>query len=627
VFGNGMLLSKHIRLLAAFDHRHIFIDPNPDAATSWDERKRLFELPRSSWEDYDRALISEGGGVYSRQQKSIPITAQARAALGIEDGVTEMTPPSLMKAILKAPADLLFNGGIGTYVKAETESDADVGDRANDSVRVNGNQVRAKVIGEGGNLGVTSLGRVEFNLAGGRVNTDALDNSAGVDCSDHEVNIKILIDSLVTAGKVRASDRTELLLSMTDEVGELVLKDNENQNDLMGTSRANAASLLPVHARMIKDFVKERGLNRELEALPSEKEIRRRTEAGIGLTSPELATLMAHVKLTLKSELLATDLPDQEVFAARLPSYFPSNLREQFSSDIRAHQLRREIVTTMLVNDLVDTSGITYAYRVAEDVGVGPVDAVRSYVATSAIFRVGEVWRQIRDADVPVAVSDRLTLDMRRLIDRAGRWLLNYRPQPLAVGAEINRFAKKVATLAPQMTEWLRGDDAAIVAKEAADFTSQGVSKDLAYEIATGLYQYSLLDVIDIADIVDRDPAEVADTYFALMDHLGTDGLLTAVSRLARDDRWHSLARLAIRDDIYGSLRALCFDVLAVGEPDESGEEKIAEWETTNSSRVTRARRTLNEIYESQELDLATLSVASRQIRSMTRTSGTGSSG
>jgi glutamate dehydrogenase len=627
VFGNGMLLSKHIRLLAAFDHRHIFIDPDPDAATSWDERQRLFELPRSSWEDYDRSLISEGGGVYSRQQKSIPITAQARAALGIEGDVTEMTPPSLIKTILKAPADLLFNGGIGTYVKAETESDADVGDRANDPVRVNGNQVRAKVIGEGGNLGVTSLGRIEFNLAGGRINTDALDNSAGVDCSDHEVNIKILIDSLVTAGKVSADDRTDLLLSMTDEVGRLVLADNEDQNDLMGTSRANAASLLPVHARMIKDFVKERGLNRELEALPSEKEIRRRTEAGIGLTSPELATLMAHVKLAFKDVVLASELPDQEAFAARLPRYFPAKLRDQFSSDIRSHQLRREIVTTMLVNDLVDTSGITYAYRITEDVGVGPIDAVRSYVATNAIFRVGEVWRQIRGTDVSVAVSDRLTLDLRRLIDRAGRWLLNYRPQPLAVGAEINRFAAKVAALTPRMSEWLRGADAAIVAKEAGEFTSQGVPEDLAYMIATGLYQYSLLDVIDIADIFDRDPAEVADTYFALMDHLGTDGLLTAVSRLARDDRWHSLARLAIRDDIYGSLRALCFDVLAVGEPEESGEEKIAEWETTNSSRVTRARRTLTEIYESQELDLATLSVASRQIRSMTRTSGTGSSG
>jgi glutamate dehydrogenase len=627
VFGNGMLLSKHIRLLAAFDHRHIFLDPDPDAAATWDERKRLFDLPRSSWADYNPSLISAGGGVYSREQKSIPISPQARAALGIAEGVEEMTPPALIKAILKAPADLLFNGGIGTYIKAETESDADVGDRANDPVRVNGNQVRAKVIGEGGNLGVTSLGRIEFNLAGGRCNTDALDNSAGVDCSDHEVNIKILIDSLVTAGKVKAEDRTQLLVSMTDEVGRLVLADNEDQNDLMGTSRANAASLLPVHARMIKDFVKEHGLNRELEALPSEKEIRRRTEAGIGLTSPELATLMAHVKLALKDEVLASELPDQEVFASRLPWYFPSNLREQFAGDVRQHQLRREIVTTMLVNDLVDTSGITYAYRITEDVGVGPVDAVRSYVAANAIFRIGQVWRQIRAADVSVAVSDRMTLDLRRLVDRAGRWLLNYRPQPLAVGAEINRFAEKVRALTPQMSEWLRGDDKAIVEKEAREFSSHGVSDDLAYMVATGLYQYSLLDVIDIADIVDREPAEVADTYFALMDRLGTDGLLTAVSRLVRDDRWHSLARLAIRDDFYGSIRALCFDVLAVGEPDENGEEKIAEWETTNSSRVTRAQRTLTEIYESGELDLATLSVAARQLRSMTRTSGTGTSG
>jgi glutamate dehydrogenase len=628
VFGNGMLLSKHIRLLAAFDHRHIFIDPDPDAAVSWEERKRLFDLPRSSWENYDPALISEGGGVYSREQKSIRISPQARAALGIDDDVTELTPPALMRAVLKAPADLLFNGGIGTYVKAESESD--VGDRANDAVRINGNQVRAKVIGEGGNLGVTSLGRIEFDLAGGRINTDALDNSAGVDCSDHEVNIKILVDSLVTAGQVGAEDRTDLLASMTDEVGRLVLADNESQNDLMGTSRANAASMLSVHARMIKDFVDERGLNRELEALPSEKEIHRRTDAGIGLTSPELATLMAHVKLALKEDLLGGDLPDQEVFAARLPSYFPTTLRERFTGEIRSHQLRREIVTTMLINDVVDTAGISFAYRVAEDVGVSAVDAVRSYVAIDAIFGVGDVWRRIRAAGaqgVSVAVTDRMTLDLRRLIDRAARWLLNYRPQPLAVGAEINRFADKVAALTPQMPQWLRGDDEAIVRKEAGEFSSQGVPEDLAYQVATGLYQFSLLDVIDIADIVDRDPAEVADTYFALMDHLGTDGLLTAVSRLSRDDRWHSLARLAIRDDIYGSLRSLSFDVLAVGEPEENGEEKIAEWEMTNSNRIARARRTLTELYDSSDHDLATLSVAARQIRSMTRTSGTGTSG
>jgi glutamate dehydrogenase len=627
VFGNGMLLSTHIRLLAAFDHRHIFLDPDPDPAASWQERRRMFDLPRSSWDDYDTSLISEGGGVYSREHKSIPISDQVRAALGIEDEVTEMAPPNLVRAILRAPVDLLFNGGIGTYIKAEAESDADVGDRANDALRVNANQVRAKVVGEGGNLGVTARGRVEFDLCGGRINTDAMDNSAGVDCSDHEVNIKILVDAQVTAGKIDPGERTQLLESMTDEVAALVLADNADQNDLIGTSRANAPSLLPVHADLIKYLAAERGLNRELEALPSEKEIARRLEVGIGLTSPELATLMAHVKLTLKDELLETDLPDQEVFASKLPRYFPSQLRERCGPAIRSHQLRREIVTTMLVNDLVDTAGISYDYRITQDTGVSPVDAVRTYTATDAIFGIEQLWHSIRAAGLPIAVSDEMTLDTRRLIDRAGRWLLNYRPQPLAVGAEINRFARKVAALTPRMSEWLRGDDKAIVEKEAAEFVRQGASADLGYMVAAGLYRYSLLDIIDVADIEDREPAEVADTYFALMDRLGTDGLLTAISELPRADRWHSLARLAIRDDIYSSLRSLCFDVLAVGEPDETGEEKITEWEHTSASRVERARRTLSEIHESGQKDLATLSVAARQIRSMTRTSGRGAAG
>src|ERR1700742_2938350 len=627
VFGNGMLLSTHIRLLAAFDHRHIFLDPDPDPAASWQERRRMFDLPRSSWDDYNKALISAGGGVYSREQKSIPISPKARAAIGIAEDIDELTPPALMKTILKAPVDLLFNGGIGTYVKAESESDADVGDRATDPVRVNGIALRAKVVGEGGNLGVTARGRVEFDLSGGRINTDAMDNSAGVDCSDHEVNIKILVDAEVTAGKIDPSERTELLESMTDEVAALVLADNADQNDLIGTSRANAPSLLSVHADQIKYLAAERGLNRELEALPSEKEIARRLEVGIGLTSPELATLMAHVKLTLKDELLETDLPDQEVFASKLPRYFPSQLRERCGPAIRSHQLRREIVTTMLVNDLVDTAGISYDYRITQDTGVGPVDAVRTYAATDAIFGIRPLWHSIRAAGLRIAVSDEMTLDTRRLIDRAGRWLLNYRPQPLAVGSEINRFARKVAALTPRMSEWLRGDDKAIVEKEAAEFAHQGASADLSYMVAAGLYRYSLLDIIDVADIEDREPAEVADTYFALMDRLGTDGLLTAISELQRADRWHSLARLAVRDDIYSSLRSLCFEVLAVGEPDETGEEKIAEWEHTSASRVERARRTLSEIHDSGQKDLATLSVAARQIRSMTRTSGRGAAG
>ena len=631
VFGNGMLLSEHIRLIAAFDHRHIFVDPDPDAASSFQERRRLFDLPRSSWEDYDSTLISPGGGVFSRQQKSIPISARVREVLVIDEQVTEMTPPEFIRAILRAPVDLLFNGGIGTYIKAEAESDAAVGDRANDTVRVNANQLRAKVIGEGGNLGVTSLGRVEFDLCGGRINTDALDNSAGVDCSDHEVNIKILVDSLVGAAKIDAAERGELLASMTDEVSRLVLTDNSDQNDLMGTSRANAPAMLNVHARQIRQLEEQRGLNRELEALPTDKEINRRLELGAGLTSPELATLMAHVKLALKEQVLASDIPDQEAFAARLPQYFPAQLRDNFAPEIRNHQLRREIVATMLVNDIVDTGGITFAYRVTEDAGVDYVDAVRAFAAADAIFGIGRTWRRIREvaqtAGIAVDVSDRMTLDLRRLLDRATRWLLNYRPQPLAVGAEVNRFANKVAELTPQMPQWLRGDDQVIVAKEAAEFASHGVPHDLAYAVASGLYQYSLLDVIDISDIVDRGPDEVADTYFALMNYLGTDGLLTAVSGLPRDDRWHALARLAIRDDIYGSLRALCFDVLASGEPEENGPDKIAEWEHSNGSRVQRARRTLAEIYAHDARDLATLSVAARQIRSMTRTTGTGTSG
>jgi glutamate dehydrogenase len=629
VFGNGMLLSKHIRLIAAFDHRHIFLDPNPDAARSWEERKRLFDQPRSSWDDYDTSLISNGGGVFSREQKSITLSHEVRRALGLPDDETEMTPPELVRAVLCAPVDLLFNGGIGTYVKAESESNIDVGDRSNDVVRVNGNQLRAKVIGEGGNLGLTALGRIEYDLSGGRINTDALDNSAGVDCSDHEVNIKILVDSLITAGKVDADERTALLESMTDEVGELVLTDNVEQNDLMGTSRANAPSLLTVHARQIRDLAKYRGLNRELEALPSDKEIRRRMDQGLGLTSPELATLMAHVKLELKDQVLASELPDQEVFASRLPRYFPKKLRENFISDIRSHQLRREITTTMLVNDVVDCGGITYAYRVVEETGVTLVDAVRTFVASDAIFGIGASWCRIREASeagaMPVALSDRMTLDLRRLLDRASRWLINYRPQPLAVGAEINRFRTQVSELSPKVVEWLRTEDREIVVKRANEFVSHGASEDLAGTVAAGLYNYSLLDVIDISDIIERDSNEVADTYFALMGHLNIDGLLTAVSQLNRDDHWHALARLAVRDDIYGSLRSLCFDVLAVGEPEESGEEKIAEWEHTNTSRIDRARRTLTDIYNSDEHDLATLSVAARQIRSMTRT-GTGTS-
>ncbi|MFC8042770.1 NAD-glutamate dehydrogenase [Nocardia sp. NPDC057353] len=617
VFGNGMLLSEHIRLVAAFDHRHIFLDPDPVAATSYAERQRMFELPRSSWADYDTSLISAGGGVWERTVKAVPISDQARQALGLPDGVTSLAPPELVRAILKAPVQLLWNGGIGTYIKASSESNADVGDKSNDPVRVNGNELRVDVIGEGGNLGVTALGRIEFCLDGGKMNTDALDNSAGVDCSDHEVNIKVLLDGVVTSGELAAADRNPLLASMTDEVAEMVLRDNVTQNMLMGVSRAEAAHMVSVHRRLLDDLEQRRGLDRELEALPTDHELQHRYEHHSGLTSPELANLMAHVKLALKADLLDSDLPDIQHFANRLPQYFPTPLRERFAPAIKRHRLRREIITTMVVNEVVDYGGITYAYRLREEIGAGTTDAVRAFAAAAQIFDLPALWQRIRDCDAPAAVRDQLELETKRTLDRASRWLLINRPQPIAVGAEINRYAAGVAELREAAPNWLRGPHVASLTEQASDLIARGVPVELATEVFGLLNLYPLLDILDIADIVNRDGDEVGALYYALNEHLKIDWLLAAVSSLERGDRWHALARLALRDDMYGSLRSLTMDVLSGSEPDEEPMHKIAYWESRNQSRLGRARAALAELFESGTHDLATLSVAARQVRSM----------
>ena len=617
VFGNGMLLSRHIGLVAAFDHRHIFLDPNPERATSFAERERLFSLPRSSWADYDSSLISTGGGVWERTVKSIPISLEARSSLGLDDGVTSLSPPELMRAVLRAPVDLLWNGGIGTYIKASTESNSDVGDKSNDAVRVDGNELRATVVGEGGNLGATALGRIEYDMAGGRINTDAIDNSAGVDCSDHEVNIKILLESAIAEGSLDRADRDDLLASMTDEVGRLVLWDNIMQNELLGISRRDAPALLTVHKRVIDDLEVRNGLDRALEALPDEAEIRKRRQQDRGLTSPELATVMAHVKLALKTDLLASELPDSDAFASRLPKYFPQPLRERYADAIAAHPLRRQLVATSLANETIDRGGITYAYRLAEDAGATGTDAVRAFAATTAIFGLGELWDEIRSADMPTASADELLLESRRVLDRVARWLLTNRPQPLAVGAEISRYAEKVAALGDRVGGWIDSHQARGRDHRIDSAVERGAPTHLANRVYRLLDVFCLLDIIDVADITEHDVAEVAELYFALDAHIGIDWLLTSVSGLARGDRWHSLARLALRDDLYSSLRAITREVLLGGEPQESAAEKIAEWESTNSSRLARARAALTEIAESGTLDLATLSVAARQVRGM----------
>lgn len=389
------------------------------------------------------------------------------------------------------------------------------------------------------------------------------------------------------------------------------------QNELLGTSRFDAPALLTVHRRVIEDLEARRGLDRELEALPSEPEIRKRKADGRGLTSPELATLMAHVKLSLESDLLASELPDSDVFASRLPKYFPQPLREPYARAITSHPLRRQLVATTLTNETVDRGGITFVYRLAEDAGATGTDAVRAFAAATAIFGLDGLWDEIRSAGIPTASSDELLLESRRVLDRVARWLLTNRPQPLAVGAEISRYAGKVAALGGVVGELIAGHQARDLEARIDAAIERGAPRELATKVYRLLDVFCLLDIIDVADITDHEPDEVAELYFALDAHIGVDWLLTSVSGLARGDRWHSLARLALRDDLYSSLRAITKEVLLGGEPHESAAEKIAEWESTNASRLARARAALTEIVESGTEDLATLSVAARQVRSM----------
>ncbi|WP_370947702.1 NAD-glutamate dehydrogenase [Amycolatopsis sp. cg5] len=629
VFGNGMLLSEHIRLVAAFNHMHIFLDPSPDSAKTFAERQRLFNLPRSSWDDYDRSLISEGGGIYPRSAKAIAITPQVREALSIDEGVEKLSPTDLMKAILLSEVELLWNGGIGTYVKAERETHADAGDKANDAVRVNGNELRVKVVGEGGNLGLTQLGRIEFARTGGKINTDALDNSAGVDCSDHEVNIKILLDHLVMAGELDHEQRNELLGEMTDEVGALVLADNYRQNAVLGVSRAHNGPMLSVHERQVAALEAAGAFNRKLEALPSRSDFKALEKAEEGLTSPELSTLLAHAKLDLKNELLASELPESEVFSRRLPEYFPKPLRERFESAIFEHPLQRQIITTQVANEVVDGAGISFVFRLSEEMNATATDAVRAYAVVNAVYDLRSIWDEIDKLDnvVPTDVADSMMLETRRLLDRAARWFLTNRPQPLAALSEINRFGRVVGELAPKTGELLRGRELESVQTHIDELIGQGVPADLARRVAILLHTYGLLDVTEVAELAEQQigvdtvhtPAETAELYYALSDHLNIDQMLTSISALERGNRWHALARLSLRDDVYSSLRAITLDALRHSEPDDTADEKIAQWERTNSARIGRARAALEEIAQSGRLDLATLSVAARQIRSTVR--------
>jgi glutamate dehydrogenase len=623
VFGNGMLLSQHIRLLAAFDHRHIFLDPDPDPEVSFAERRRLFELPRSSWADYDATLISPGGGVFPRSAKSIAVTPEVARALGLGEDNESVTPHELLRAILAAPADLLWNGGIGTYVKASSESHADVGDKTNDAIRVNGADLRVRVVGEGGNLGLTQLGRVEAALHGVLVNTDAIDNSAGVDCSDHEVNIKILLDRVVSAGDLTGKQRNQLLVEMTDDVGRMVLRDNYEQNVLLGNARQQSHSMLSVHQRFIRSLEARGMLNRALEYLPDETGLAERDEKGLGLTSPEFSVLVAYAKLSMDEDVIATPLPDDPWLARTLRDYFPPQIAQRFPELLQGHPLRREIVTNSLVNEMVNRGGITFGFRAQEETGADAEAVARAFVICREIFDLPGFVAAVEKLDdqVPTTAQTALYLEFRRLLDRAVRWFLQARGSKLDISAEVARFAPVVAELGPTMPDLLVGSESKSLEELIQGFVDLGVPHDLAVRGGLLLNMFMLLDIAEIAETTGVPPREVAPVYLTLSERYAVDELLTRVSGLPRLDRWQALARAALRYDLYAALESLTTAVLTGTGPGEPA-ARIEQWERGNAVSVGRAAQTLEEVRRLEHGDLASLSVALRTLRGVVRSSG-----
>jgi glutamate dehydrogenase len=605
--------------VAAFDHRHIFIDPDPDAATSFAERSRMFDLGGSSWMDYDKSLISEGGGVFDRSAKAIAVSPQMAAALGIEEGVESLTPAELMKAILQSPVDLLWNGGIGTYVKSGHETNTEIGDRANDAIRVNGSDLRCRVVGEGGNLGMSQLGRIEAALAGVRVNTDAIDNSAGVDTSDHEVNIKILLTALTKSGELTMDERNALLASMTDEVAEQVLRDNYEQNVLLGNARAQQHGMLMVHERLIQ-FLEEHGdLDRGLEFLPTDAEIQRRQKEGVGLVSPEFAVLVAYAKLYLKNQLIASALPDDPWFEQTLREYFPEPLRVQYANEIAAHPLRREIVTNSVANSMVNRGGITFAFRAVEETGALPEQVARAYVVCREVFDLAGFVQAVEATDniVSTQAQTSLYLEFRRLLDRASRWFLTSRPATLDIAAEVARFRPGIERLAHRMPELLKGSEHERLMRRVRDIEQDGVPGELATLSASLLDLYSLLDCIELADALDEDLEDIVGVYFLTSETFSIDAMLGRVTALPRTDRWDALARGALRDDLYSVLSSLTRSVLEVSTPGATAEERLEEWSLLNVDGLSRARTALGGIERMTHPGIAALSVALRTLRTV----------
>ena len=616
VFGNGMLLSEHLQLVGAFDHRHVFLDPNPDPASSYAERRRLFELPRSSWADYDSRLLSAGGGVHSRQLKAIAITPEVREVLDLEPSVTSMRPDDLISAMLRAPVDLLWNGGIGTYVKASNESHADVGDRANDSLRVDGIDLRCRIVGEGGNLGLTQLARAEYAISGGLIYTDAIDNSAGVDCSDHEVNIKIVLDQLVRDGELTVKQRNELLVEMTDEVARLVLDDNRAQTLALMIARTQSLSMVNVHARYLDTLEADGYLDRDLEFLPSDKQIAERQSTGSGLRAPEFAVMIAYTKNASVAELLESDLPDEPALEPDLLEYFPVELRDRFPDSIRSHRLRREIVATSVINNMVNLAGISFDHRMTEDSGASVSDVARAFVASREIFGFADIWREIDALGSSVALDTQISLflDARRMAERGTVWLLRHRRPPLDILDAVATFSAGLAFLSESLDGVVSGRVAAELERVVRDRVGAGVPLGLAERSARWLWLHTGFDIVEIAHTEARNVADAATAYWATFDAFDLGWLWDGVGNLPRSDRWQEQARSAIRDDLTTVLADLTRNVMRAAD----GSPTV--WIEANERAVGRALAMHTEIRRAESFDLTTLSVALRQLRNLTIT-------
>ncbi|HVG06805.1 MAG TPA: NAD-glutamate dehydrogenase [Thermoanaerobaculia bacterium] len=617
VFGNGMLMSPHICLLAAFDHRHVFIDPDPDAARSFEERKRLFQLPRSSWADYDPALISAGGGVFERGAKSIPVSPRMAQLFGISSD--HLSPAGLIQALLKAEVELLWFGGIGTYVKARTESHADVGDRANDALRVDAADLRAKVIGEGANLGMTQRARAEYALRGGRLNTDFIDNSAGVDCSDHEVNIKILLGDVERSGKLSRPQRDELLREMTDEVAALVLRDNYLQTQALSVTQAISAHLLERLARFVKELERGGRLDRTLEFLPDDETIAARARQGLGLVRPELSVLLSYSKMALYEEILPSDLPDDPHLQEDLKLYFPTPLRKKYAKAIGSHRLSREIIATAVTNSIVNRAGVTFVHEVKEKTGLSAADMARAYVVTREVFALREIWSAIEALDnkVPATLQAQMLLECGRLIQRATVWFLTECRQPLDIGGQIKAYGARVRELTSQLGELIPDAERVHLLHQASALAAKGVPEELAQRISSLSWMLPLLDIVRISRVTSVPLPQVGKTYFAIGARFGFDWLRRAAAGLPTDKVWDKLAVTAIMDDLFSQQGELTARVLAGVRKGGDANQVVDAWVEERRPLVTRTEQLLAELKSVGTPDLAMLAVANRQLKSM----------